>query len=379
MGAAARRSVDAAAQMLERYSDCATNGRSLSPEESFELYETLQSLHRRFQRVAKISDRYQSHTKELVVKLQNSLSGATFLGGIFHICASCKKLRNDSGQWQQFEQYITDRSDTVFSHGICPSCASGAYGVNKEAVPDKTTEIRLTDDDLTDAAVLTYAHIISSNIFEGAQLYMEFRDLFTRYVRQLRRTKRIVRISDSFQSELRQLSQELEKASRTDQLTGINNRAYFMQLLMAEIDRSRRYMRNFSVMMIDLDHFKKINDSYGHAAGDAALQFFVKTLENSGLRDSDFWGRLGGEEFAVVLPETVTDQALVPAERIRSQLADGRVTYMEESFTVTASIGVSQYQPGDSADSLLSRADKAMYRAKDEGRNRVCTLSGAGK
>ena len=146
-----------------------------------------------------------------------------------------------------------------------------------------------------------------------------------------------------------------------------------MQLLKAEIERARRHERYFAVLMFDLDHFKKINDTFGHAAGDTALQSFVSILKNSGLRECDFWGRLGGEEFAVALPETTLERALVPAERIRSLLAENTVTHADASFVVTASIGISQYVLGDTGETVLSRADQAMYRAKQEGRNRVCS------
>jgi diguanylate cyclase (GGDEF)-like protein len=183
--------------------------------------------------------------------------------------------------------------------------------------------------------------------------------------------------SESFNSMVQQLEEtihQLEKASRTDPLTGINNRGYFMQLLSAEVERSSRYGRAFTIMMFDLDHFKMINDTFGHAAGDAALRSFVATLQSSGLRESDFWGRLGGEEFSVVLPETLLDLALVPAERIRCILAETPVTHADASFIVTVSIGVCQYVSGDTAESLLSRADQTMYLAKENGRNRVCHL-----
>jgi diguanylate cyclase (GGDEF)-like protein len=184
--------------------------------------------------------------------------------------------------------------------------------------------------------------------------------------------------SESFNSMVRQLDEtmrKLEKTSRTDPLTGINNRGYFMQLLSVEAERSRRYDRAFSVLMVDLDHFKKINDTFGHAAGDAALQAFVAILENCGLRRTDFWGRLGGEEFAVALPETPPDHAFLPAERIRCMLSDTLVTHADASFTVTASIGISGYLPDDTVDSLLNRADLAMYQAKEQGRNRVVVLN----
>ena len=367
---------DTTRQLLDHYRDrfSSVNGAPLSAEEGREIYHALDQLHHRFLRVAKISDSYQTDSKGRVDRLQKALSGATFLGGIFHICASCKKLRNDEGNWQQFEQYITDRSETFFSHSICPACASGAYGMKSAKIKDEPASISFTDEDLTDSTVVKFSHIVSSKLFEDAALYKEFRELFSRYLRQARRMMRIARISDSFQGELRELSQKLEQSSRTDPLTGINNRGYFMQLLSIELERCRRHGRTFSVIMIDLDHFKKINDSYGHAAGDAALLSFVATLENSGFRKSDFWGRIGGEEFAVVVPETLLAQALLPAERIRSLRAETQVRYEDASFIVTASIGVSQYLPGDTAESLLSRADQAMYLAKEQGRNRVCSM-----
>lgn len=182
--------------------------------------------------------------------------------------------------------------------------------------------------------------------------------------------------SDAFNAMVSQLDEtmrQLESASRVDPLTGINNRGYFLQLLSSEVDRSRRYTRNFSILMIDLDHFKQINDRYGHAAGDAALRSFVAVLGRCGLRQTDYWGRLGGEEFAVVLPETPLDHAFLPAERIRCMLAETPITHEDASFAVTVSIGASQYLPGDTVESLLHRADQAMYLAKENGRNQVCS------
>jgi len=181
--------------------------------------------------------------------------------------------------------------------------------------------------------------------------------------------------SESFNLMVQQLDesrQQLEIVSRTDALTGVNNRRHFSDLLMAEIERSRRYSRCLSVMMFDLDHFKKVNDTYGHAAGDEALRTFGRTLQWSGLRKNDFCGRLGGEEFSLALPETDLDSALIPAERIRSMLEETSIQYQQVTFRITVSIGISQYQLGDTIDTMLGRADQAMYEAKQAGRNRIC-------
>jgi diguanylate cyclase (GGDEF)-like protein len=181
--------------------------------------------------------------------------------------------------------------------------------------------------------------------------------------------------SEAFNLMVHQLDesrQQLEIISRTDALTGANNRRHFSELLEVELERCRRYRCDLSVMMFDLDYFKLVNDTYGHAAGDEALRTFARTLQLSGLRKNDFWGRLGGEEFALALPETDSDSALMPAERIRSKLEETSVQHEQVTFRITVSIGISQYQPGDTFETVLGRADQAMYEAKQTGRNRIC-------
>jgi diguanylate cyclase (GGDEF)-like protein len=181
--------------------------------------------------------------------------------------------------------------------------------------------------------------------------------------------------SESFNQMVHQLDEsrhQQEIASRTDALTGVNNRRHFSELLEAEIERCRRYGSTLSVMMLDLDHFKHVNDTHGHAAGDEALRTFARTLLCSGLRKNDFWGRLGGEEFALVLPEIGIDSALEPAERIRSTLEKTSVQHGPATFRITVSIGISQYQQGDTIETVVGRADQAMYEAKQTGRNKIC-------
>lgn len=167
-------------------------------------------------------------------------------------------------------------------------------------------------------------------------------------------------------------AEKLTLMAHTDPLTGINNRGHFMELLGLEIERAKRYGQIFSVLMLDLDHFKSVNDSRGHAAGDEALHTLCRTLQASGLRPSDFFGRIGGEEFAVTFPETDSEGAATVAERVRRNLENTAVIHDNSKFFITASFGVSGYKDGDTQETLLSRADQAMYRAKDTGRNRVC-------
>jgi diguanylate cyclase (GGDEF)-like protein len=173
---------------------------------------------------------------------------------------------------------------------------------------------------------------------------------------------------------LRELSArtaELQHLATTDLMTGINNRHHFLSLLYHEFARGRRYKAPLSLMILDLDFFKQINDGYGHAAGDAALKAFANAATEC-LRGMDVFGRLGGEEFGILLPSTAVDQAEVVAERIRVAVA--RIAIDTDLGTVrfTTSIGVAQSQEEDeSVDVLLARADAALYAAKAAGRNRV--------
>ncbi len=157
-----------------------------------------------------------------------------------------------------------------------------------------------------------------------------------------------------------------------DGLTRLHNRRSFDERLRQELVRSRRYGNDLSLMMIDLDHFKEVNDQYGHAAGDAALTQVAGLLAES-MRASDFAARYGGEEFAVLLPHTGRDDALHLAERLRQAIETRQLAVGERSFSITASIGVSSLDGRalSPSDDLLLRADKALYAAKGNGRNAV--------
>jgi len=202
----------------------------------------------------------------------------------------------------------------------------------------------------------------------------EIRDVAVKFTAIRDDSGNIVRIYGANQdiTEQKSFQKMLSQQARTDQMTGANNRGYFLELLDGEIERASRYGRSLCLLMLDLDHFKSVNDTRGHAAGDEAIRTVTRVLQASGLRLSDFSGRIGGEEFAVALPETGLQDAADTAERVRSQLAATPVSYACENFSITVSIGVSQYRDGDSQETLLQRADQAMYQAKQTGRNRVC-------
>lgn len=178
-------------------------------------------------------------------------------------------------------------------------------------------------------------------------------------------------------TKLQTIYTRLEQQSMQDGLTGAFNKRKFKIDFKHEIDRARRYGQTFSLLMIDLDHFKVVNDTYGHPAGDTVLQTAVQNITTQ-LRTSDTLYRYGGEEFTVLLPETDETCALIAAERIRSSMADNHIHLRNNNeVTVNVSIGAATYpHHGDKEDELLAAADDALYTAKNSGRNRVCASKG---
>ncbi len=180
--------------------------------------------------------------------------------------------------------------------------------------------------------------------------------------------------------ELEKLNHRLEELSNTDQLTGLRNRRYLETALLSEWERSKRYQHPLSVLMLDVDFFKRVNDQYGHPAGDVCLKQVAKRIEGCVRWPSDLVARYGGEEFCMLLPETDADSAAVVAERIRAGVESMLVVASEKlTFNVTVSVGLYSEVPSDqgTVEQMLKRADLALYQSKEAGRNRI-TRFGAG-
>lgn len=172
-------------------------------------------------------------------------------------------------------------------------------------------------------------------------------------------------------AELRNANERLQQLAVTDPLTGASNRRALFAALRREIERYRRHPREIAVIMFDLDRFKAVNDRHGHAVGDLVLKHAVEVAARS-IRGADMLARYGGEEFAIVAPETTRQQALQLAERIRGEMSESALDVANRELRVTASFGVAMLGPEDATpESLLNRADVALYAAKSEGRNRV--------
>lgn len=181
----------------------------------------------------------------------------------------------------------------------------------------------------------------------------------------------LLKSNELLEQRVRERTEELERLAQTDALTGMLNRGALMTQLTLEIERTKRYEHAVSLLMIDLDHFKAVNDSYGHPAGDSVLTELASILNNT-CRTSDQIGRYGGEEFLIILPETSIEEATELAERIR-------VAVMNHPFCrslllhldITCSIGVAKLEPEQSEAELLQLVDEMLYKAKNSGRNCV--------
>lgn len=174
-------------------------------------------------------------------------------------------------------------------------------------------------------------------------------------------------------TEWKNLEEELTRLAATDALTGLRNRRAFFDAAATEIARARRYGDPLSLVSIDLDRFKLVNDKYGHAAGDVALVRFAEICRRH-VREVDLLARISGEEFALLLPATSQDNAARLAERIRQAVHDIAILADGQSFDFTVSMGVAAYRgKDDSLEDMMRRADDALYRAKETGRDRICT------
>jgi two-component system, cell cycle response regulator len=212
-------------------------------------------------------------------------------------------------------------------------------------------------------------HVVTG-LQSGADDYLTKPVIEPELIARLSTGKRIVTLERS----LRQANEENRRLSITDPLTGAFNRRYLMEQLPREIERAARYGRTLSIIMCDVDHFKRINDSYGHLAGDDVLRWFVKHLHN-GVRACDWVTRYGGEEFVIVLPETSVSNAGKAAEHLRQQVSLTPFQSDPAQFEVTASFGVSGWHTpvpqGATLDALMAKCDSGVYESKAAGRNRV--------
>lgn len=181
---------------------------------------------------------------------------------------------------------------------------------------------------------------------------------------------------DGMTKELAENQQSLDEQKRkatTDSLTGLPNREAYQQRINEELARFQRYGSPLSLVICDIDYFKRINDSYGHLAGDKVLQLIARSLRKN-IRDVDFIARFGGEEFVILMPETTVQEALVAANKLREFIAETPFNFRKERVFITMSIGIAEFQENETPNNAFERADLALYKAKSSGRNQ-CILA----
>lgn len=342
--------------------------------------ETLLREHRRLcsqvRKIARIGDRYPEQLRVLNQeltraneRLSQALTEVRTLQGFIPICARCKRVRDDHGYWDQVEDYVSRHSGVVFSHGVCPECARMLFPAVRAAGAAEPAPAGKPGSDPGEEARELEQRLQALDLdpaYRDNPLRAELQDLTGRHLRLLRRLGKISRISDGFQRQLKEVNLALAEASYTDLLTGLPNRRAMVDRITSELDRSARGHSRPALLLADVDHFKQVNDTYGHEVGDQVLQGLASVFR-AALRGYDTCARWGGEEFLVLLPETGLEAALGVADKLRAGVAAAR----EGLPAITISVGVAAAQEGETLTALIRRADDAMYAAKRRGRNRV--------
>jgi diguanylate cyclase (GGDEF)-like protein/PAS domain S-box-containing protein len=261
-------------------------------------------------------------------------------------------------------------AETYCSEVLSRSGPLGIDGTNRARVADKACYRRFGLHAYIGCPIrvagelygtLYFSSVEQSSLFSQADL--DLIGMFAQWIGQEIRMERSI-------AALRDAHDKLSRVATIDELTGLGNRRLLVQQLDLEIERGRRQGRPLSVALVDFDRFKQLNDTRGHAAGDAALRHFAAMAQES-LRATDHAGRWGGEEFLLLLPDTDREPAITTLERLLHDLRSRAVEFDGDSLHVTASAGVSCTNCEESAEAILQRADAALYRAKANGRDRV--------
>ncbi|MFH1060684.1 MAG: diguanylate cyclase, partial [Pseudomonadota bacterium] len=318
-------------------------------------------------------------------------------GEIFPCDLSIAQLAGEEGRHRGWVSVISDASprkqaqeerQRLFELSLVMLCVTGVDGYFREVNPAWSAILGWTPEELKARTCLefihpddraetlaTFARLAQGQTVSGYENRMRCKDGTWRWL--LWNSVPVLKTGLIYcaaldVTERKRLEADLVRLATIDSLTNICNRHHFLERAEQEIQRVRRYGRaGLALMMMDLDHFKEINDRHGHEAGDKVLSEMAARVLDM-LRESDVMGRLGGEEFAVLLVEAGDGEALRVAQRLRATLAQSPMLAGQTAISYTVSIGVASLQPGDQGvEDLLRRADQALYQAKNRGRNRV--------
>lgn len=341
------------------------------PAEYRLLLERHGRLSARLNKVLVIADRYQAGSRDLIERLERTREEFRALRELgLPVCRYCGVVRADDQYQARVLEFLSQHQDLGLARGVCPTCLEERYGQRVPAPLPVRAAGRVPVPPIADSALARVRLAMEDPANADAPLAPALAELADRYERLLRRLNKLVLISDRFQEQLQTSNLRLAHLANTDVLTGLTSRQAMKTWLDAEVRRARMEHRPLAILALDIDHFKHVNDTYGHEAGDAVLTTVAGAIAHD-RRRGDGAGRWGGEEFVVLLPDCTREAAFPIAEKLRARIAEQWVIIGERAIAVTVSIGVAAFRADDTVDDLLRRADQAMYAAKHAGRNRV--------
>jgi len=360
------------------------------PEELLREFAALAKKYRelshKFYKTLHISDGYQHQVKDLALRLEKMvLKNRQLSELVLPLCVHCGKVQTDDAYWQRLETFLSRNADLMFDKRVCPDCLAKVQrglGQPVKPTPDAArkqgppAEHAKTKQEIADEKYIEeLRQLVDKAAATDAALGGNLGKFFDRHAKISRRFTKILTISDSYQSQLRDFTQRLELLARTDVLTGLANRWEMTSRLEIEESRVKRHGSVFAIILSDIDHFKDVNDTHGHAAGDLVLRRVAQAMREA-LRAEDLCARWGGEEFLILLPETRLAQAKVVAEKLGELVSGSEAVWEGKTIRVTMSSGVAEIGPDSSVDAGVKLVDDALYAAKARGRNQVVTTGG---
>jgi len=276
-------------------------------------------------------------------------------------------IRKTTGQLEEIEEYVRksrqDRIDTVSESSMLKDSVEANVDIIQSTVGD-AEEINQLKSDVQDHLTEIRKSVEEYQLAETERENMS-KQGYAHIIGELARTQKETLMLKE------QLHESRQKMLR-DPLTGLPNRMAFDERITLEINRCKRNHENICIAMWDIDHFKKVNDTYGHDAGDRVLKLLAQII-NTRVRKVDMFSRIGGEEFVLLMPDTSLDNALCLNDQLRDSLANSGFHYDGAPCPITASVGIARIEEYDNSESVMRKADEALYRSKREGRNR-CTI-----
>jgi diguanylate cyclase len=324
-----------------------------------------------------LPERHRPQAESMRDRLKNGLNWYELLP-ILDDLATLMLAISDSGQ-HEFEAYLQRLNERLESFQSNLQAASAGHADNRSAAQAMDTQIREQVDGLQssmhEAADLEDLKHVLENHLEGLlgtmDQHRKQRDEREQEVaaRLHSLAERVAHMEQEAMGFREHLEEQRQKAL-IDPLTGLPNRAAWSERLDHEISQWQQHGNTLMLAMLDLDHFKRINDNYGHLAGDKVLKLIASVLRKR-LRGTDFIARFGGEEFVLLMPSTVPAAGMKLLEHLRASIEACPFHFKGERVTITISMGLTAFKPGEHSDLVLKRADQALYRAKNAGRNRV--------